>query len=155
MRLVVLVGIPGSGKSTWAAGRGEPVLASDEIRRLITGDAADQSVNRLVFRTMRGLLEAMLNAGVARVIVDSTALTRKERRTWLRWADLHGCEAEAVYFDVPRDVCEARNSARDRVVPPEAMERLFNRLEPPRLEEGFDRLTIIAERATTTGPGSD
>jgi len=148
MRLVVLVGIPGSGKSTWAGEQDAPVLSSDEIRRLITGNAANQSVNRLVFQTMRRMLGAMLGAGAKRVIVDSTALSRKERRTWLRWAELHGCDAEAVFFDVPREVCEARNSARDRVVPAEAMERLFNRLEPPRQEEGFVRLTTVAERPT-------
>ncbi len=155
MRLVVLVGIPGSGKSTWAAKQNAPVLSSDEIRRLITGDAANQSVNRLVFQTMRRMLGAMLAAGAGRVIVDSTALTRKERRTWLRWAELHGCDAEAVFFDVPREVCEERNAARSRVVPPEAMERLFSRLEPPRQAEGFVRLTTVSGRAAKAEPEQD
>jgi len=155
MRLIVLCGLPGSGKSTWAAAQGKPVVSSDEIRRLLTGDATDQSVNRLVFHTMRRLLEAMLAAGAGEVIVDSTALTRHERRSWLRWAELHGCAAEVVYFDVPRPVCEARNAARDRVVPAAAMERLFNRLEPPRREEGFDRLTTAAAPSTTAEPEQD
>lgn len=155
MRLIVLVGIPGSGKSTWAAKQGLPVLSSDETRRLLTGDATNQGVNRLVFQTMRRMLESMLRSGTRQVIVDSTALTRKERRSWLRWAELHGCEIEAVYFDCPRAVCEERNAARDRVVPPEAMQLLFSRLEPPRLAEGFDRLTTISERATTAEPAQD
>jgi predicted kinase len=150
---MVLTGVPGSGKSTWAARQGWPVVSSDETRRALTGDAANQQINRLVFRSMRRTLEAMLAAGVERVVVDSTALTRRERRTWIRWAELNGCAIEAVYFDVPREVCEARNKARDRVVPPEAMQLMFSRLEPPRLEEGFNRLTTIAEPTTTAERG--
>lgn len=154
MTVVVLAGLPGSGKSTWAGDQGLPVLSSDEMRRIITGDITNQSVNSLVFRMLRRCLEAMLAADVERVIVDSTALTRRERRTWIRWAELNGCGIEAVFFDTPREVCEKRNRERERVVPAEAMERLFNRFEPPRLEEGFDRLTIIAAPAATTERGS-
>jgi predicted kinase len=153
MTLVVLVGLPASGKSKWAGEQRLPVLSSDEMRRIITGDITNQTVNSLVFRMLRRVLDAMLAAGAERVIVDSTALTRRERRTWIRWAELNGCGVEAVFFDTPREVCEKRNRERERVVPADAMERLFNRFEPPRLEEGFDRLTIIAAPATTTGRG--
>ncbi len=155
MTVVVLVGIPGSGKSTWAAKQGVPVLSSDEMRRILTGDVTNQQINRLVFRMMRRCLEAMLEARVERVVVDSTALTRRERRTWIRWAELHGCQVEAVFFDTPAELCRARNIKRDRVVPKEAMARLLSRMEPPRPEEGFDRLATIVEPSTKAGRGRD
>jgi predicted kinase len=153
MTVVVLVGVPGSGKSTWADGQSAPVLSSDEMRRILTGDATNQQVNRLIFRMMRRCLEAMQHANVERVVVDSTALTKRERRTWVRWAELHGCPIEAVYFDTPAEVCQARNVKRDRVVPKDAMARLLSRLEPPSSEEGFDRLTTISAPSTKAGRG--
>jgi len=94
-----------------------------------------------------------MEANIDRVVVDSTALTRRERRTWIRWAELHGCPIEAVYFDTPADVCQARNVKRARVVPREAMARLLSRLEPPCPEEGFDRLTTISAPSTKAGRG--
>lgn len=127
------------------------MLSSDAMRITLTGDVTNQSVNRQVFRGIRRCLEALLKARAERVVVDSTAVTRWERRSWIRWAELHGCRVEAVFFDVPRAVCEERNAARGRVVPAGAMETMFSRLERPRVEEGFDRLTTIVEPASRAG----
>ncbi len=64
MRLVILVGLPASGKSTWAQEKGLPVLSSDAVRQLLTGDPTHQGVNRLVFRTLRQLAAARMEAGM-------------------------------------------------------------------------------------------
>jgi predicted kinase len=50
---------------------------------------------------------------------------------------------EALYFDVPLEVCRARNLRRDRVVPDEAMARMAAKLVPPDVAEGFVGVTVM------------
>ena len=53
---------------------------------------------------------------------------------------------EAVFFDLPLEVCRARNARRHRVVPEEAMAKMSAKLAPPEVEEGFSRVTAITGR---------
>ncbi len=139
----MLVGLPGSGKSTWAERQGVGVLSSDAVRALLTGDAEDQSVNRLVFPTLRYLLAMRMKAGAEATILDATSLTPKERKSWIKAVELLGGEAEALFFDTPLAVCKARNAARSRVVPDEVMDRFAARLVPPSEDEGFTKVAVI------------
>jgi predicted kinase len=142
-KLIVLVGLPGSGKSMWAAEQSAGVLSSDAVRELLTGDAENQTANRLVFPTLRNLLAQRVKAGMEATILDATSLTPKERRAWVRTAESLGCEAEAVFFDTPLELCKSRNATRSRVVPEDVMERFAARLVPPSEAEGFTRVTVI------------
>lgn len=75
--------------------------------------------------------------------VDATNLTVMERRQYVKTAEMHGAEIEAVYFDVPVAVCMERNLERERVVPPEVVERMAGRLVVPRESEGFLRVHVV------------
>jgi predicted kinase len=142
-RVVVLVGLPGSGKSTWLAQQGAAGLSSDAIRHWLADDETDQTIHWRVFLTLRFLLRQRLSIGRPLTYIDATSLTPEERRPYVRIAQSRGCDAEAVFFDVPLEICLARNARRSRVVPPAAMEMMAAKLVPPSTNEGFTRITVL------------
>jgi predicted kinase len=144
-RVVVLVGLPGSGKSTHLERIGAPALSSDAVRGLLADDPSDQSIHPRVFATLRYLLRHRLAIGRPVTYIDATNLTRSERRAYIRIAELYGCDTEAIFFDVPVEVCLERNLRRNRVVPEEAVRKMAAKMAPPRREEGFSRVTVVRE----------
>lgn len=142
-RVIVLVGLPGSGKSTWAEQQQYTILSSDEMRRLLMDDPTDQSIHGRVFGSLRYLLRQRLELKRPVTCVDATNITRRDRRAWIKMAELYGCLPEAVFFDVPVEECLRRNAARGRVVPEEAIRIMAEKLAVPTLEEGFTSVTVI------------
>ena len=143
MRIVVLVGLPGSGKSTYLEQLSVIGLSSDAIRKLLVDDERDQTIHVRVFQTLRYLLEQRLAIGRAVTYIDATNLTPEERAPYLSIGRAWGCDVEAVFFDVPLDVCLERNTRRPRVVPGETLAKMAAKLAPPSVEEGFARVTVL------------
>ena len=145
-QIILAVGLPGSGKSTYFARRGIQPLSSDMLRLWLLDDATNQLYQRWVFLALRYLLRLRLLLGRPRNYIDATNLTRKERRYYFRMGARYGYQLCALYFDVPVAVCQERNRRRNRQVPKAAMEQLAQRLSPPALEEGFAKITIVRPR---------
>lgn len=141
-RIVITVGLPGSGKSTYLKRRGVNAISSDEIRHLIADDSEDQSVHAQVFATIRYLIRQRIAAGRVVTYVDATHLTRWERRPYVRLARKYGCEVEAIFFNVPVETCVRRNRRRGRVVPEEVIRAMAELMEPPTVGEGLARILI-------------
>jgi predicted kinase len=143
MRIVVLVGLPGSGKSTYLERIGAVGLSSDAVRKLLADDEGDQTIHARVFQTIRYLLEQRLAIGRPVTYIDATSLTREERAPYLEIGRAHECEVEAVFFDVPLEVCLERNARRHRVVPADVLAKMAAKLVPPSAAEGFTRVTVV------------
>lgn len=141
-RIVITVGLPGSGKSTYLKRRGVNAISSDEIRHLIADDSEDQSVHAQVFATIRYLIRQRIAVGRAVTYVDATHLTRWERRPYVRLARKYGCQVEAIFFNVPVETCVRRNRRRGRVVPEEVIRAMAELMEPPTVGEGIARILI-------------
>ncbi len=123
--LVLLVGPSGAGKSTWAAHRfgSDEILSSDEYRRLVAGDAADQTATADAFRILHAVARARLRRGLL-TVVDATNLTQRSRRALLRLAAAAARPAVAIAFDLSLERCLAHNDARPgRRVPSDVIRR--------------------------------
>src|ERR1700732_201816 len=142
-RIVLMVGLPGSGKSTYLKQLGANAISSDAIRLLLADDVTIQTIHAQVFATMRYLLRRRLALGRPVSYVDATHLTLQDRAPYVRIARAFGCELEAVFFDVPIEVCQERNRRRQRVVRKAAIEAMQAKLVPPSVEEGFSRIIVV------------
>jgi predicted kinase len=141
--VVLAIGLPGSGKTTWYKRRGVTPLSSDLLRNLLFDDITEQRYQGLVFSTLRSLLRARLIAKMPWNYVDATNLSPHERKQWIKMAKSFGYEVQAVFFDVPLAVCLERNSKRDRQVTDEVMHKMAERLKPPTFKEGFEKITVV------------
>jgi predicted kinase len=159
--VVLAIGLPGSGKTTWFKRRGVTPLSSDTLRSILFDSITEQRYQSLVFSTLRSLLRARLIAKMPWNYVDATNLSPRERRQWIHMAKDFGFEVHAVFFDVPVEVCMERNRKRERVVPEDVMQRMAAKLKPPTFAEGFAKITVVrvkskADESGDPGPwGSD
>jgi predicted kinase len=141
--VVLAIGLPGSGKSSWFKRHSVVPLSSDMVRSLLFDDVREQRFQDLVFSNLRSMLKARLIAKRPTNYVDATNLTPQERQHWIKLAKDYGYEVHAVFFDVPLEVCIERHQRRDRVVPEDVMRRMAAKLKPPAFEEGFAKITVV------------
>jgi protein phosphatase len=113
MGLVLLVGISGSGKSTFAARhfRTSQVLASDFCRGLVADDENDQAATPDAFDVLHYIVGTRLRRGLL-TVVDATNVQREARAALVKLAKSHDVLVDAIVLDVPESVAIARNRER-------------------------------------------
>jgi protein phosphatase len=113
LSLVALVGVSGSGKSTFAQqhfGRFE-VLSSDFCRGLVADDENDQAATKDAFEVLNFIAGKRLAAGRL-TVVDATNVQRDARRKLVELARAHDVLPVAIVLDLPEKICVARNADR-------------------------------------------
>ena len=156
LSLVVLVGITGSGKSTFAARHFRPteVLSSDVFRGLVGDDENDQSVTAEAFAALHAVAAQRLKLGRLTVI-DATNVLPDARRPLVELAREYHVLPVAIVLDVPEPLCAERNTGRPgrdfgrRVVARQhaMLTRSVGRLE----REGFRRVFVLRGVAGVDG----
>ena len=141
--VVLAIGLPGSGKSSWFKRHDIRPLSSDLLRELLFDDAQEQRFQDLVFSNLRSMLKARLVARRPVNYVDATNLTPHDRHSWIKLAKDYGYEVHGLYFDVPVELCLERNQKRDRVVAEDIMRKMAAKLKAPTFEEGFSKIIVV------------
>ena len=144
--LIVMCGLPASGKSTYSQWLAESGIfqrvCPDLIRKELYGDENIQGdgekVFKIAYRDMReyGCLSE-------NVVFDATNINSKRRKELVEnmrgYFDIIICK----WFSTPIDICVQRNMARERQVPQEVIKRMWWNFENPTLAEGFDLVEEI------------
>lgn len=149
--VVLAIGLPGSGKSSWFKRHNITPLSSDMLRSILFDDPQEQRFQDLVFSNLRSMLKARLIARRPMNYVDATNLTPHDRHSWIKLAKDYGYEVQAVFFDVPLEVCMQRNQRRERIVDEDVMRRMAGKLRPPTFEEGFSKVTVVRVKKKDEG----
>jgi predicted kinase len=145
-KLILLVGIPGSGKTTYATKYiaehpGTLHLSSDNIRKELYGDETIQDDHSLVFYKMQTRAINALNFGTD-VIYDATDITRKDRAHIIsQCPKFTKIEAHVVW--APIETCIERDAARHRTVGKEVIDKMLKRFQPPYYDEGIAEIKVI------------
>jgi protein phosphatase len=149
LSMVVLIGISGSGKSTFAAAHFAPteVISSDFCRALVSDDENDQAATADAFDVLNFIAGKRLAAGRLTVI-DATSVQPAARQSLVALARRHHVLAVAIVLDLPESTCAARNAARpDRLFGARVLRQQHDQLRRGLRglrREGFHRVHVLS-----------
>ena len=148
LSLVLLVGVTGSGKSTFARAHFKPteVISSDFCRGLVADDENDQSATPAAFEVLRFIVGQRLKAGRL-TVVDATNVQPEARRNLVLLAREYDVLPVAIVLDLPERLCAERNAQRpDRDFGPHVIRRQRQQLRRHRnslSREGFRTVHVL------------
>ena len=153
-KLVVLSGVPGSGKSYFARtikklrNAHTYVISSDELRALIGGSQSNLENERLVWKIFYGLAKVYAQDDRGIVVLDATNVTSKLRVDYNKDLSLLFDEVDLVLWNIPRDIVSNQNLQREYPIPPEALDHFLEIFEMPNeKDKAFFNKIIVIEKA--------
>lgn len=146
-KLIFLIGLPASGKTTYAKNNltNCVILSSDEIRKELLGDETCQANNNLIFSTLyKRASQHLLNG--EDVVIDATNVSEVERQKALeQFANLN-IRRVAIVLNTPLKECIERDKNRERTVGKDVIYKFRKRFIKPTKEEGFDEIIYINQK---------
>ena len=147
-KIILLAGLAGSGKSTYAAklSKENPnikIVSSDSIREKIFGNVNDQSHNYEIFSK---IIPEQIRRGIAwmnDVIIDATSINHKDRKSYIQLANQLNVDIECHYFPADIELAKKQNAGRDRKVPEWVIDKMANKWQEPSIDEGFSHVVNI------------
>ena len=130
--LILTVGLPRSGKSTWAKKQGHPIVNRDAIRLATTGRAFVPEAEALITVIEDYMVKSLFLAGHKTVIVDATHTTAKRRERWEN-SDLWKVEHKIFVTDVHTCLLRAVYGGRKDLVP--IIENMWDKCDVYKIKE--------------------
>ena len=150
--LYVMVGIPGSGKSTFINTHCQSnwkIVSRDQVRfSIVREDEEYFSKEKKVFKTfIEEIVRGLKDYDVT--VADATHLNQSSRLKLLNslGVNLRNVKVEAIVLRTSLETALERNSHRigRELVPEESIKNMFNNFTLPKFEEGFDAINIVEE----------
>lgn len=147
VKLIVMCGLPASGKSTLAKELSQKyeavILSSDSIREELYGDEGIQGDSTKVFELLHHRANKYLSEG-KNVIYDATNINRK-RRVHMIKNELKADEYICYYINKTLGECYYNDMNRDRRVGFSVIERMYKTMQIPIKSEGWNKVHIVNE----------
>lgn len=148
-KVIVGIGVPGSGKTTilsrLAREYSYTYICPDDIRKELTGSSSDQSMNREVWAEAYSRTANALKEGTS-VVFDATFANGEQRKDFIKFVKESGAEkVQGIHAEIALELAKERNKNRERVVPEHAIHRMHESLQqqPPAIDDGFDSLFTL------------
>lgn len=150
-KLILVMGLPGSGKTMHANSLKGVKLHIDEIRKSLTGSYIPGENDELVYKTVQTSVEYYLKNGKT-VVVDGAMLSKKARSHYVNLAKKHFSYVELFWLDASRELLEIRleernkTAEKDRKIQPDYILKVGKHLEIPTRDEGIDAIHWLCDQ---------
>ncbi len=151
--LIVLIGPPASGKSTWAADnvRADQIVSSDALRAVVGTHELDLEASADVFDLVERIVDLRSGRKLT-TVVDTTGLDGGRRAAYLEIGRRHGLAAVAVRFTTSAAECKRRNRERAHPVPVKVIDSMVKTAKALNLESEEWDLVLDPEPVRVVTP---
>ena len=142
----MMIGLPGSGKSTYAEElsikENATIHSSDRLREELFGNANEVDKNEELFKELHKRIKNDLTTGI-NVIYDATNISHKRRKGFIQELKKINCEKVCYLMATPYKQCIELIHTRDRKVPEHVIKKMYLNFYVPQYYEGWDEINIV------------
>lgn len=150
--LILTIGLPGSGKSTYVNDHfikvksGYQILCLDDVR-LAMGDIFNRKTEDIIIAMHNIMARAFMERGLNIIVDDSANISKKVVEYWRELAEEYQYSTKGIFFNISIEECMRRKCGKNKLTK-EIYERMYNQLEElrPVMEDYFDLFEVVDKR---------